>query len=64
MKNDGLTPDRLAFIDAMDAVAKDFSDPAYFGFMMKEKGITVDELEAWSERNKARLKAEESDDQS
>ena len=53
-----LTVERLAFIEAMDAIAEDFSDGAYFGFMMEENGITVDELEAYSKRNKARIKAD------
>ena len=57
-----MTPERKAQIDVWSGIAEDFSDGAWFGFMMVENGVTDDELAEWSEINAAML-AQEAEDE-
>ena len=46
-----MTPERKAQIDVWSGIAEDFSDGAWFAFMMVENGVGEDELAEWSELN-------------
>lgn len=51
---DDISPDRQAHIEVSVEIAEDFPDGAFYGFLMEERGISVDEIEAYF-REKGRV---------